>query len=222
MNNKNQKIKASTLLRTIIGVDIGQQSDYTAIAVLEQMVKGIEDKKNINVYLVRYLERVPLKTPYPQVITKVMQIFTKLYIDGKLPVLVLDITGVGRPIFDSFIQAQLKPIGIQIHGGNAVTKDKNIYNVPKRDLAGILQVLYQSQRILVSSQLRDAQTLNTELLNFKIKINIGTGHDSYEAWRESIHDDLVLAVACASWVGEKSFSNPDRYMHFVVSNRRRW
>ena len=28
------------------------------------------------------------------------------------------------------------------------------------------------------------------------------GHDSYGAWREKAHDDLVLAVAMAVWVGE--------------------
>jgi soluble P-type ATPase len=34
-----------------------------------------------------------------------------------------------------------------------------------------------------------------ELQNFRVKINIATGHDSYEAWRENEHDDIVLAVA---------------------------
>jgi hypothetical protein len=28
-------------------------------------------------------------------------------------------------------------------------------------------------------------------------------HDSYNAWRESIHDDLVLAVALAAWYAER-------------------
>ena len=42
-----------------------------------------------------------------------------------------------------------------------------------------------------------------ELLNFKIKVNIATGNDSYEAWRENIHDDLVLCVALACWFGEQ-------------------
>ena len=29
------------------------------------------------------------------------------------------------------------------------------------------------------------------------------GNDTYEAWRESDHDDLVLAAALATWFGEK-------------------
>jgi hypothetical protein len=43
-------------------------------------------------------------------------------------------------------------------------------------------------------------------VNFKVKVNLATGHDSYEAWRESVHDDLVLAVALACWHGENRSS----------------
>jgi hypothetical protein len=41
--------------------------------------------------------------------------------------------------------------------------------------------------------------LKEELLNFRRKINLKTAHDSYEHWRESDHDDLVLATALACW-----------------------
>ncbi len=209
---------------SIIGVDLGQAQDYTAICVLEQQQQGTDDGtgKYVNIYLVRYLERVPLGTPYPYIIARVKQVYGRLSTVDKRPVLVMDITGVGRPVFDSFVQERLNPVGISIHGGNSVSKDdkSNIYNVPKRDLAGVLQVLFQNGRIKVSSKLKDAATLNNELLNFKVKINISTGHDSYESWRESIHDDLVLAVACAAWYGEKGVCNPDRYMHFIISKSR--
>ncbi len=48
-----------------------------------------------------------------------------------------------------------------------------------------------------------ADTLKRELLTFRVKINIATSHDSYDAWREGDHDDLVLAVAMACWCGER-------------------
>ncbi len=41
-----------------------------------------------------------------------------------------------------------------------------------------------------------------ELQNFRIKFT-RAGNDTYEAWRESDHDDLVLAAAMAAWFGEK-------------------
>ncbi len=47
-----------------------------------------------------------------------------------------------------------------------------------------------------------AQTLVNELLNFKVSIS-NVRHDSYSAWRENIHDDLVLSVTIAVWYVEK-------------------
>jgi hypothetical protein len=35
----------------------------------------------------------------------------------------------------------------------------------------------------------------------KIKISV-SGNESFEAWRESVHDDLVLATAMAVWQAE--------------------
>jgi len=77
------------------------------------------------------------------------------------------------------------------------------YRVPKRDLVSTLQVLFQAGRLKVAGDLPEARTLTEELLNFKVTINAKTAHDSYESWREGIHDDLVLAVALACWHAEK-------------------
>lgn len=44
-----------------------------------------------------------------------------------------------------------------------------------------------------------SDVLVRELQNFRVKINLETAHDSYAAWREGDHDDLVLAVCLALW-----------------------
>jgi hypothetical protein len=59
-------------------------------------------------------------------------------------------------------------------------------------LVSALQVVLQSGRLKIARGLPEAETLVNELLNFKSKIS-AAGHDSYEAWRESVHDDLVLS-----------------------------
>jgi hypothetical protein len=69
-------------------------------------------------------------------------------------------------------------------------------------LVSVLQVLLQTGRLRVSSALAEAQTLANELVQFRLKLT-PKGHDSYEAWREGDHDDCVLAVAMACWVGER-------------------
>ena len=111
------------------------------------------------------------------------------------------LTGVGAPVVDMFVNAGLKPIGIYIHGGDRVTREGSTYRVPKRDLVGCLQVLLQNQRLKIApGPLSDI--LATEMLNFKVKIDPATAHDSYSTWREADHDDLVLSVALACWYGE--------------------
>jgi hypothetical protein len=93
---------------------------------------------------------------------------------------------------------------VTITGGDtASTEDPWHLRVPKRDLVGTLVALLQTGRLRVAEGLELAPALVNELVNFKMKINLDTGHDSYEAWRESVHDDLVLAVALACWCGER-------------------
>ena len=191
--------------QVVIGVDLGQSKDYTAISVLEQWQKfwpaPFQGKKEGDpFYYVPFLERVALGTSYPDIIKRVQQVFGKVAeTNNSEPVLVLDATGVGKPIYDEFKESGFRPMGIMIHGGDSLTRDGNLFHVPKRSLAGVLQILYQQGRIKVSAKLPTAKILNKELLNFKVKINLQTGHDSYEAWRENVHDDLVLSVACAAW-----------------------
>jgi hypothetical protein len=47
------------------------------------------------------------------------------------------------------------------------------------------------QPVKVADALPSQDVLVKETLNFRMKINISTAHDSYEAWREGDHDDLV-------------------------------
>jgi len=54
----------------------------------------------------------------------------------------------------------------------------------------------------IPSTLPEAHTLLKEMTNFRVKIS-QAGHDSYGAWREGTHDDLLLAVALACWAAEK-------------------
>lgn len=196
----------------ILGLDLGQSQDYTALAILEWLeqeqekaatVEGSRAAKKIYHYHIRRLERTR-GTPYPQIVARVKEIMSKL--EGAA--LVIDQTGVGAPVVDMFKQAALKPIGVLIHGGDRVTQEGSTWRVPKRDLVGVLQVLLQNSRLKVAGELELADVLTREMLNFKVKIDPLTAHDSYSAWREAEHDDLVLAVALAAWYGERIPKRP--------------
>jgi len=180
----------------ILGLDLGQAQDYTALAVLERNGSSKKDRK----YQLRHLERLPLGTTYPAVVTHVKELMEKDPLRGRV-LLVVDATGVGLPVIDLLKKEGLRPIGITITGGTEATRVGGGYHVPKRDLVINLQVLFQSERLKAAESLPLARTFINELLGFKVKINI-RGHDSYEAWREGVHDDLVLAVSLAAWYGQ--------------------
>jgi hypothetical protein len=128
---------------------------------------------------------------------------------GPRTALVIDKTGVGAAVLDMFTAAGLRPYGVTITGGDRVVhEDSRHAKVPKRDLVGLLVALFQSGQLKVARDLELAPLLLNELLNFKLKVNVQTAHESYEAWRESIHDDLVLAVALACWQADQAPALP--------------
>ena len=184
----------------VMGVDLGQAQDYTALTILER--SGAAENR----YQVQYLERLPTGTPYPAQVARVKELHDRLSRDTKTkPHLVVDQTGVGRPVVDMLRATGLKPVAVTITGGDAVSQDGDNYRVPKRDLMSAVQVLLQSERLKIARGLTEAHTLTSELLAFKVSISL-KGHDSYGndvgPWRENPHDDLVLAVALACWYGE--------------------
>ncbi len=114
--------------------------------------------------------------------------------------LAVDATGVGSPVIDLLkrerMKATLKPI--QIIGGANGSSEFGMTRVPKRDLVSTVQVYLQNGRLKIAEQLPEAETLTRELQNFQVKIN-DNAHDSYGAWREGTHDDLILAASLALW-----------------------
>ena len=149
---------------------------------------------------IRHLERLPLGTSYPQVVQRVASLMASVPLSENSCALLVDATGVGTSVVDSLVEAGLYPIPVTIHGGDRVTPDgEGGYRVPKRDLVSAAQVLLQSGRLKIAAGLPETKTLREELLNFKMKIDSKTAHDSYSHWREGDHDDLVLSAAIALW-----------------------
>jgi hypothetical protein len=150
---------------------------------------------------IRHLERFELGTKYTAVVEQVGRVVRSEPLRCMPGVLLVDKTGVGAAVLDSFTHARIGAVAITLHGGSSVTRDPQRvgFRVPKRDLVTVTQVLLQNGRLRVASGLPEAEILKKELLNFRMKIDPKTAHDSYEHWRESEHDDLVLAVSMAAW-----------------------
>lgn len=201
-----------TMSEFFAGLDLGQAQDYTALSILERLTTrygrlewaeyGGPPPPVPARYELRWLERFPLGTSYPLQVKRVVALLEQPPLQGNVR-LGVDYTGVGRPVVDLFRDSALTcpvwPIGI--HGGDKTSHEAGRWSVPKRDLISAAQVLMQNGRLKIASSLPEAATLTTELQNFKMKI-AASGHDSYESWRESAHDDLVLSLSLACWLAE--------------------
>jgi hypothetical protein len=180
-----------------LGLDLGQAQDPTALVAVER----IETLSGTNArYHVRHLERAPLGMPYTGIVSRISVLLGRDPLCGRTR-LVVDATGVGAPVVDLLVQARMSPVAVTITAGETVSRDGAAYRVPKRDLVGTMQVLLQSGRLKIADAIPEARLLVKEMLAFRVKITT-SAHDTYGAWREGAHDDLVLAVALACWYGE--------------------
>jgi hypothetical protein len=195
----------------IIGLDLGQASDYTAWVVVERTER---EGDRVACYDVRHVDRVR-GASYPNVVAHSRALVETLR--GQTPrpdvALVVDFTGVGRPVADMIADAKLDADLrlVTITGGDAeTTGDRGEWRTPKRNLASTVQVLLQSGRLRIGQDLPLASVLTAELVNFRVRISLA-GHDSYgagEDWREGVNDDLVLALTLACWHAERERPTP--------------
>jgi hypothetical protein len=118
-------------LHYFVGLDLGQVSDFSALAVLERHpAVTLAEKPD---YALWHLRRFPLGTPYTEIVPAVAAL------RGSEPLrqapLVVDQTGVGRAVVDMLRQSACGVIPVTITGGHAttVTADGS-YHVPKKEL----------------------------------------------------------------------------------------
>lgn len=175
------------------GLDLGQVRDFTALSIAEK-VKVAETYE----YHTRHVERFELGITYPMIIDKLQERLRAVNLE-KYKV-VADATGVGRPVIDLMRKEGISVVPIMITGGEKELFDPELggWKVPKRILISNLQVLLQNGQLKFAKGMMHSKNLIDELLNFKIKVN-AHGNDTYAAWRESEHDDLVLSLALAVW-----------------------
>jgi hypothetical protein len=195
-----------------VGLDLGQSADYTALAVVQRVptYNPQTGKHGVELHL-RHLERYPLKTPYTVTADEVRDLlrgspFADNIRDGfrlrrATTQLIVDKTGVGVAVTDLLKERGINFIGVTITGLGQRVHSNGLrdYSVPKMDLVAALEVPFHTGILKVAQGLEGWPKLREELLNFRRKQNKVTAHISYEHWRESDHDDLVLAAALACW-----------------------
>lgn len=207
----------------VAGLDLGQVADYTALTIVEAQgtpltlkvpcqdpeIRGRAGRslRTIDVegppvsFVIHYLGR-DRGVPYPQVVEKIGR---RIGTAPGVAMLAVDATGVGRPVVDLFAQAGLKPWGITITSGSEAHGAGYDWHVPKIELVSAVLVPFQGSRLVIPRRLALSQVLAAELQTFRVKITTAA-NPSYGAWREGEHDDLVLAVAMACWLGTRAIT----------------
>ena len=184
-------------MRVTIGVDIGQKRDPTAIAVAESDLRHVEGRQEVH-FVVRYLARLPLGTPYPRIAAKVGELAAA--VDRRTPntpTLYMDATGVGQPIVD-LLKERAGGVTIKAvyftHGDRRTAEGARIV-LGKAYLVSRLQALLQGLRVHLP-RTAEAEALARELLDYEIRVD-ENANDRYGAFRVGTHDDLVTALGLA-------------------------
>ena len=186
----------------------GRVEDPTAIIVMRHTRAPLEtwrvdDKKRTTRqdieehFDVVHAERLPLGTPYPDVVAHVREVLSRPPLCDRC-YLVIDESGVGRAVGDMFTAAGLRAVRVAITAGvDAVKQDGLRWSVAKSLLISSVDAKLHSGELRFAAELTEAHALAEELKDFRRHLT-SAGRATYQA-RTGKHDDLVLAVAIALW-----------------------
>lgn len=203
-----RRIPARAKDRWIVGVDLGQTTDPTAIAVMHHRVVPLETwtpnakgqcfkQDRTEHFDVRHLERLPLGLPYPVQVQHVANLLTRPPLNAGCT-LIADESGVGRAVCDIFHTAGLRPQRVTITAGLEATQHGgDSWHVAKSILISGLDARLHTAELKIAAALSDASILQEELKDFRRFVS-DAGRATWSA-RTGAHDDLVLAVAIALW-----------------------
>ena len=200
-----------------VGVDIGQRSDHTAIAVVEQELRSrmpFNPEPEVH-HVCRLLERLPLGTSYVDVGRRVYGIVESLLgLYQTAPAIYVDATGVGTavieiiqrqgvrahlyPVFFTYGDRRLERATMPRPGDHRPPQSRPLeIRLGKAHMVGRLQALFHAKLLHLSTAFPDAQAMEDELLHYEIKIS-DRGTDTYGAFQVGAHDDLITALGLAT------------------------
>ncbi|HTG34964.1 MAG TPA: hypothetical protein VLB76_18765 [Thermoanaerobaculia bacterium] len=185
-------------MSTIIGLDIGQRRDPTAICVAETERRPAGTRQVYH-FLVRHLERLALGTSYPAITQRLVQIEGQiLQRTAQPPTLYVDATGVGQPVVD-LLQDDLsrsRVIAVYFTYGDRRTEEENhSVTLGKAYLVSRLQTLLQTGRLHLP-RTPESEILAQELLDYQIRVD-EKANERYGDFKVGSHDDLVTAMGLA-------------------------
>ena len=206
----------------VIGLDLGQKQDPSALALIERTKTWYDARNaytmealNQEVQQLVHAERLPLGTPYTEVVARVRRVVQAVPA-GQRVALVVDATGVGGPVVDLLRRERLgaaRLVPVTITSGEKVLEEDGWYRVPKRDIVTALQVAFEQRSLVLREGAPLMETFIGELMSMRATVTTH-GHERVEAWRAGSHDDVVLAVGLAWWWVMRERADADTGVRF--------
>ena len=196
--------------RFFVGLDLGQRQDFTAIAVIERhsfvsadVDAGTRGRNERVRYRCRMLRRLPLGMGYVEVVEKVKVLMqSKELLDRAT--LVVDASGVGSPVVEMLRKTANCPLDpVTITGGQQLKIDTYGYKMPRRELMSQLALMLEKRELEISLHAGDIEHVRNELRNLRIRFG-NKGQENIDPEKESVHDDLVIAMALGFWKAKRS------------------
>ena len=185
-------------IQIIIGLDLGQQDDYTVVSVIQIIETPVGS--DIYKYKLIFLYKFQLKETYTSIVLWVAD-FIKTTFDPNAYILVVDYGGPGRPVVDLLEEHELNLIALTTTGGlEANWRNGNRITVPKRELITSLEVVFQSQKLSIHKDIMHLKDLEKEILNFEGKPKANNSVKFEAAYKH--HDDIIMSLSMAIWYAE--------------------
>jgi len=192
----------------IMALDLGKTGDPSALAMIEPVLQQVGTDLDHQPVLqlqkhVRHLQRFPLGTRYIDIVNRVHSLTQTKQVHGDYR-LVVDGTGVGVPVVEMIRAKGLLTTPVTITSGlnESFDEETGFWRVSKHNLVSSVIVELESHTLRFAPDLPEREAVVKELMNFKMKVTTA-GHDTYEAWRDKDHDDLVLALCLGCWLAAK-------------------
>lgn len=183
----------------ILGIDLGQARDPTAMALVGRTHDLPSDS---TLFRIPWLNELPLGTPYPAIIDYVDRLVNSEWLSGRVQ-LAVDYTGVGRPVVDYLRERpSLADItwAISFTSGKEERQTAMDCAVPKSTLVMGVLVAAQEGKLKIDWRIPHGLTLKRQMLAFSVT-RTSAANSLFEG--KNCHDDILMALSAAVWLADK-------------------
>ena len=198
--------------QVMVGMDLGQLQDFSAISVLRLMeitqpvtVDDDPNRRNnafdvFQEYHLVHLER--FQDSYVGALDRLEAVLNHpgIMLDQKETI--LDASGLGQPVVEMAWNRQIEVVPMCITGGETPRYSEGKYYVPRHELISCVISIFQSERIKIADELELKQLLIDELSSLTVKKR-ATGAETYETAKSTEHDDMVMSLSMPLWLAQQ-------------------